>query len=103
VAGALIVLVDAENVRRSTWPNIPADELVALCGEWAEREGVEVDVVFEGTESADDVIARRAAALARAGQPYWLITSDRGLRERTGDSAEKVIGGGSFARTLRSL
>ena len=99
----LIALVDAENVRRSTWPNIPADELVALCREWAERESVEVDVVFEGAESADDVIARRAAELARAGQPYWLVTSDRGLRERAGDAAARVAGGGSFARTLRSL
>ena len=98
-----LVLVDAENVRRSTWPNIPADELVALCSEWAEREGVEVDVVFEGEESADDVIARRAEELARAGQPYWLATSDRELRERAGGAADKVIGGGSFAQTLRSL
>jgi rRNA-processing protein FCF1 len=64
---------------------------------------VEVDVVFEGAESADDVIARRAAELARAGQPYWLVTSDRGLRERAGDAAARVAGGGSFARTLRSL
>lgn len=99
----MIALVDAENVRRSTWPNIPADELVALCSEWAEREGVEVDVVFEGAESADDVIARRAEEIARAGQPYWLVTSDRGLRERAADAAARVVGGGSFARTLRSL
>jgi hypothetical protein len=49
------------------------------------------------------VIARRAAELARVGHPYWLVTSDRGLRERAGDAAEKVVGGGGFARTLRSL
>jgi hypothetical protein len=60
-------------------------------------------VVFEGAESADDVIARRGAELARAEQPYWLVTSDRGLRERAGGAADKVIGGGRFAQTLRSL
>jgi hypothetical protein len=49
------------------------------------------------------VIARRAAELARAGNAYWLVTSDRGLRERAGEAAAKVIGGGSFAQTLRSL
>ena len=60
-------------------------------------------MVFEGEQSADDVIARRASELARADQPYWLVTSDRGLRERAGGGAEKVVGGGSFARKLRSL
>lgn len=98
-----VALVDAENVRRSTWPNIPGDELLALCHAWGERENVQVEVVFEGEEGADDVIARRAQELARAGEPYWLATSDRGLRERAGDAAARVLGGGSLARTLRSL
>lgn len=66
---------------------------------WAEREGVDAKVVFEGPdEIADDLIAREAAA---AEGPYWLVTSDRGLRERAGPDAERVIGGGSFARELR--
>jgi rRNA-processing protein FCF1 len=55
-------------------------------------------VVFEGAESADDRIAREAAQL---DGPYWLVTSDRGLRERAGGRAERVLGGGSFARDLR--
>jgi hypothetical protein len=93
------VLVDAENVRRSVWPNISRDELVALCDRWAEREGVVAEVVFEGEESADDRIARWAAE--EAG-PYWLVTSDRELRERAGECAERTIGGGAFARMLRS-
>jgi hypothetical protein len=29
------------------------------------------------------------------------VTSDRGLRERVRDHAERIIGGGSFARNLR--
>ena len=76
---------------------------------WAEGEGVEAllvfdggapvdasDVVGTGAESADDWIAREAARYV----PYWLVTSDRELRERAGGAAERVIGGGSFARTL---
>jgi hypothetical protein len=92
------VLVDAENVRRSVWPNISRDELVGLCEEWATREGVRVEVVFEGEKSADDQIAERAAA---AQAPYWLVTSDRELRRRAGEGAERTIGGGAFARMLR--
>ena len=65
---------------------------------WAEREGVRPVVVFEGEETADDRIAREAAEL---DGPYWLVTSDRGLRERAGTRAERVIGGGGFARELR--
>jgi hypothetical protein len=92
------VFVDAENVRRSLWPNIPRDELVELVDSWGEREGVSPILVFEGEESADDRIAREAAEL---DGPYWLVTSDRGLRERAAARAERVIGGGSFARELR--
>jgi hypothetical protein len=55
-------------------------------------------VVFEGEETADDRIAREAAEL---GGPYWLVTSDRGLRERAGAAADRVIGGGTFAREVR--
>jgi predicted ATP-grasp superfamily ATP-dependent carboligase len=79
------------------WPNIPRDELVELVNEWAEREGVRPVVVFEGKETADDRIARETADL---DEPYWLVTSDRGLRERAARRAERMIGGGSFAREL---
>jgi rRNA-processing protein FCF1 len=90
--------VDAENVRRSLWPNIPSDELTELVERWAERAGVEARLIWEGAETADDRIAREAADL---DGPYWLVTSDRGLRERAAAKAERVIGGGSFARDLR--
>jgi hypothetical protein len=93
------VLVDAENVRRSLWPNIPSDELEALCAAWAERHGHDVIVVWEAAESADDQIAR---AVHEAKPPVWVVTSDRELRERVADVAEKIVGGGSFARELRN-
>lgn len=96
--GVPVVFVDAENVRRSAWPNVPGDELVRLVERWAADEGVDARVVFEGDETADDRIAREAAGEER----YWLVTSDRGLRERAGEHAERVIGGGSFLRRLRS-
>jgi hypothetical protein len=96
-AESTVVFVDAENVRRSAWPNVSRDELERLVADWAEREGVEARLVFEGAETADDTIAREAAGEDR----YWLVTSDRGLRERASPRAERVIGGGSFLRGLR--
>ena len=91
------VLVDAENVRRSLWPNIPAAQLEELCERWAERRGHQVVVVWESAESADDQIVREART---ATPPVWVVTSDRELRERVSAVAEKVLGGGSFAREL---
>jgi hypothetical protein len=49
-----------------------------------------------------DVIARRARELAATGTPYWLVTSDRGLRERAGGDAARVVGGGAFAGEVLS-
>jgi hypothetical protein len=103
------LVVDARNVLRSKWPNIPELELVELVRDWAERNGVQPLLVFDGRapvdaddvvgtrgESADDWIAREAPALA----PFWLVTSDRELRARAGGEAERVIGGGRFAEEL---
>lgn len=70
-----------------------------LVGAWGKRENLRPVVVFEGSESADDRIAREAAAI---DGPYWLVTSDRGLRKRAGGRAERVIGGGTFLRRLLS-
>jgi hypothetical protein len=92
------VIVDGENVRRSTWPNLARAELEELAQEWAAANGHAVVVVWErDEESADDWIAGHADAY----RPYWLVTSDRELRERAGGAAERVIGGGSFLRELR--
>jgi hypothetical protein len=94
----ITVLVDAENVRRSLWPNIGRDGLVRLVDAWAEREGHRPLIFFEEAETADDRIARWAAD---PEGPFWLVTSDRGLRQRAAPGAERVIGGGAFARMLR--
>ena len=112
------VLVDARNVLRSQWPNIPEPELVERIGAWAASEDVEVVIVFDGhappaaeldercslvgsgRESADDWLIRKAAELREAGEPFWLVTSDRALRAAAASGAERVIGGGRFARQL---
>ena len=117
-AETLEVLVDAENVRRSRWPNIAPEDLVRATCRWAEESGVRAIVVFDGPapdglesehcrvvptegESADDWIARRAADLRADSASFWLVTSDRELRRAAGDGAERTIGGGSFAGELR--
>ena len=92
------VLVDGENVRRSLWPNMSRAELVDRSYAWAEREGHEVSVIWEGPGTADDEIVRTVAEL---DGPVWVVTSDRALRERVAPQAERLIGGGSFAHELR--
>ena len=104
-----LVVVDAENVRRSLWPNLPREELVRRARDWAAREGHDLLIVFDGRPpedapdlvgspgSADDKIVELAQGLDR---PWALVTSDRGLRERVGDAPERIIGGGSFVRTI---
>ena len=103
-----LVVVDAENTRRSQWPNVSREELVRRAREWAELQGHELLVVFDGappaegpdllgSRNADDAIVDLAAQLTA---PWWLVTSDRGLRGRVGDRPDRVIGGGSFVRTI---
>jgi hypothetical protein len=92
------VVVDAENVRRSLWPNMPGAELEQRARAWGEEHAHAVTVVWEGAESGDDQIARLVHQLE---PPVWVVTSDRELRERVAERAERVIGGGSFARELR--
>jgi predicted RNA-binding protein with PIN domain len=97
---------------------MPDDELVERCRAWAEDEGVEAVLVFDGRapnrtaadpriavvgtgrESADDWLIRKATELRDARRPFWLVTSDRALRAAAADGAERTIGGGSFARSL---
>jgi hypothetical protein len=102
------VIVDAENVRRSRWPNLSAAELVDRTRRWAAEQGFDSLVVFDGRSpedapdlvsvrgSADDWIAEHAEEYA----PYWLVTSDRELRERAGTNAERLVGGGAFLKEL---
>jgi hypothetical protein len=93
----ITVLVDAENVRRSLWPNLSRQELVMRAEAWGSREGYDVVVVFEGARSADDEIVELASA--HKG-PLWVVTSDRELRHRVVPYADRIIGGGRFARTV---
>jgi hypothetical protein len=107
------VLIDARNVQRSIWPNLSDAELVRLAERWAAVHGKKAVTVFDGRapqgaigtgpESADDWLAREAARLTEVGEPFWLVTSDRELRERAGAGADEVIGGGGFVRELTGL
>jgi hypothetical protein len=103
-----LVIVDAENVRRSVWPNLSPEELVARARAWAAREGHDLLIVFDGSAPeeapdlvgspyADDEIVRVAE---EAEGPLWVVTSDRGLRARLAGLADRVLGGGAFARSL---
>lgn len=114
----MLVFVDANNVRRSQWPNLSDEELVERTRNWAERHRHELVVVFDrqapggvvgsrklddrttlvgsGDESADEWLISQVPAHPGA----WLVTSDRALREAAGGSAGRLIGGGSFLREL---
>ena len=99
-----LVVVDAENVRRSQWPNITQAELVDRVREWAAREEHDLLIVFDGeapepapdlvgSPNADDAIVELAVGI---DEPWWLVTSDRALRSHVRNEPERVIGGGSF-------
>lgn len=103
-----LVVVDAENVRRSCWPNVSREQLVDRVRAWAAREGHELLIVFDGeppeqapdlvgSGNADDKIVQLAPDLDR---PWWLVSSDRGLRQRVGERPERTVGGGSFVREI---
>ena len=124
-ADAPLVIVDARNVMRSRWPNIPEDRFLDLTRSWAEQEGADVVAVFDGRapgdrlgvhelddrltvvgtgkQSADDWIAGHAPELARDRGRLWLAAADREQRRRVEDAVERVVGGGSFAGRLVAL
>lgn len=103
-----LVVIDAENVRRSRWPNLSREELVRRARAWGAREGHDLLVVFDGdppeeapdlvgSRNADDAIVELAAGF---DSPWWLVTSDRGLRGRVGDASQRVLGGGAFVQWI---
>jgi hypothetical protein len=118
VTEATTVLVDARNVLRSQWPNLPEEELVERTRAWGERHGHRLVLVFDGTapggivgaerldgrttlvgsgaESADDWLIREAPAYPGA----WLVTSDRALRAAVAPHTSRLIGGGTFLQGL---
>jgi hypothetical protein len=103
-----LVIVDAENVRRSEWPNLSPEELVARTRAWAAREGHDLLIVFDGPapEAAADLVSSPYAddEIVRLAEetdgPVWVVTSDRGLRARLAGLVDRVLGGGAFARSL---
>jgi hypothetical protein len=105
---AVVVIVDAENVRRSLWPNLSREELAERARAWAEGDGHELRIVFDGRapERAPDLVSSRYGddEIVRLANellgPTWVVTSDRALRGRLPASVERVIGGGSFAQLL---
>jgi hypothetical protein len=103
------VVVDAENVRRSAWPNVSREELVERARVWAERKDADLLIVFDGAalDDSSDLVGSGARSaddvIAELDGPFTLVTSDRALRERVGDRAERLIGGGSFLGELRSV
>jgi hypothetical protein len=105
---SVTVLVDAENVRRSRWPNLSRAELVERARAWGGATGNHVVVVFDGAapESAEDVVGAGGSAddwlaeHAAEHAPFWLVTSDRELRKRAGAEAERIVGGGAFLHEL---
>ena len=115
---AALVLVDAENVRRSTWPNVSRERLVELLGAWAEAREREALVVYDGpppevdapprvdlagTErggSADERLLQEARRRHEHGEGVELVTSDRELRALASPYVERTPGGGSFLREL---
>jgi hypothetical protein len=106
-ANRATLIVDAENVRRSIWPNVSRRQLVELARAWAADHGVGLRIVFDGPapEDAPDLVSAEPsaddwiAAHADEHAPYWLATSDRELRSRAA-GAERTIGGGAFVREL---
>jgi predicted RNA-binding protein with PIN domain len=123
VPSPLTVLVDARNVLRSTWPNLSEEQVVQGSCAWAREHDARAVVVFDGEapggivgerevegcvvvgtgarESADDWLWRAAGHLRRRNEQFWLVTSDRELRAHAGEGAERIIGGGRFARELQ--
>ena len=83
-------------------------ELVERARAWAAREGHELRIVFDGDapEDAPDLLGSPYAddaivALAdELDGEVWVVTSDRALRDRLGESTTRILGGGSFARDI---
>ena len=114
-----LVFVDGRNVQRSQWPNLSDEQLVERARAWAERDGHELVVVFDGEtgglvgeeriddrttlvgtgrESADDWLIREVPKHPGA----WLVTSDRALRDAAASETDRIIGGGSFLQELQN-
>jgi hypothetical protein len=105
------IIVDGQNVRRSTWPNVEEPRLVEAVEWWAasEHDDAEVVVFFDGREPvadstsrvevrvggyADDELVSLARERVRAGHVVLVATSDRELRRRLEKVGAEVPWGG---------
>ena len=98
-APALTVLVDARNVLRSKWPNIPEQELVDLCRSWAEAYDVRAVVAFDGEAPGgligEDELAPHCVLAGTGGESAddWLA------RAQPPSSGRRISLSGSSRRT----
>jgi predicted RNA-binding protein with PIN domain len=98
-------IVDGNNVmgaRADGWWKdraAAAERLSREIDAWQETQGEPVEVVFDGRESADDVIVRRVEELYATEPDLLVVTSDRGLRDRLPPGV-RTEGGGRFLRRL---
>lgn len=57
-------------------------------------------VVGTGSRDADSVLEDHASATCRSGGRWWLVTSDRALREVAGAGADRVLGARAWLREI---
>lgn len=112
------IIVDGQNVRRSTWPNVEEQRLVDELERWAssEHDDAELVVFFDARSAvarsggradvrlvpyADDELVTLARERAGAGYVVLVATSDRELRRRLeAVGAEIPWGGGRLLGEL---
>ena len=66
-----VVLVDARNVLRSRWPNVPESELVERCRSWAEQQDVRALIVFDGESTWLEGLALVGLYVIIAASVWW--------------------------------
>ena len=81
----MLVFVDANNVRRSQWPNLSDEELVDRVRAWAERHEHESVIVSDRTIDVHMTALRR-----KLGEGGAQIETVRGFGYRLSDEAREV-------------
>jgi hypothetical protein len=112
------IIIDGQNVRRSTWPNVDEQRLVDELERWVESEHADAELVvyFDASRViaaagnradvrlvpyADDELVTLARERVRAGHVVLVATSDRELRRRLeAVGAEVAWGGGRMLGEL---
>jgi len=105
---AVTVIVDAENVRRSQWPNLGRGELLELARAWAERTAHGDLVVFDGRppEAAPDTVSAEPSAddwIAEHAPGAGAGVARRSIREGAAALAAEVRAHDPRSAFLRDL